>query len=130
MREEAPGVIRATHHELGDYWLLCDGAPELLFTENESNASRLWGQPNASPCVKDAFHEYVISGCGDAVNPAKVGTKAAAHYILDVPAGGSQTVRLRMAAGRSRRHSAASTAIFKTGSPMRTNSTNGLRRPR
>ena len=46
--------------------LQCEGAPELLFTENESNASRLWGQPNPSPYVKDAFHEYVISrqaGC-------------------------------------------------------------------
>ena len=72
----------------------------MLFTENESNAGRLWGQPNASPYVKDAFHESVISGRGDAVNPAKVGTKAAAHYVLDVPAGGSQTIRLRLAAAR------------------------------
>ena len=92
--------FRPTHHELGEYWLHCDGAPELLFTENESNAGRLWGQPNASPYVKDAFHEYVISGRGEAVNPAKAGTKAAAHYVLDVPAGGSQTVRLRLAAAR------------------------------
>ena len=75
-------------------------ARELLFTENESNAGRLWGQPNASPYVKDAFHEYIISGRGEAVNPAKAGTKAAAHYVLDVPGGGSQTVRLRLAATR------------------------------
>ena len=64
------------------------------------NASRLWNQPNATPYVKDAFHEFIVSGRGDAVNPAKVGTKAAAHYALDVPAGGSQTVRLRLAAAR------------------------------
>jgi hypothetical protein len=100
LREMRPGVIHASHHELGDYWLSCDGAPELLFTENESNASRLWSQPNPSPYVKDAFHAYTISGRGEAVNPAKVGTKAAAHYALDVPAGGSQTVRLRLAATR------------------------------
>ena len=81
---------------------MCEGTPELLFTENESNAGRLWGQPNASPYVKDAFHEYIISGRGEAVNPAKAGTKAAAHYVLDVPAGGSQTVRLRLAAARHR----------------------------
>ena len=80
LREAAPGVIQATHHELGEYWLQCDGARELLFTENESNAGRLWGQPNASPYVKDAFHEYIVSGRSEAVNPAKVGTKAAAHY--------------------------------------------------
>ena len=48
---------RASHPELGDYTLSCEGAPELLFTENESNAERLWGQPNPSPCVKDAFHQ-------------------------------------------------------------------------
>jgi len=47
--EVEAGTIRATHHELGDYWLYCDGGPELLFTENESNAQLLWGQPNASP---------------------------------------------------------------------------------
>ena len=62
LREAGPGAIQATHHELGEYWLHCDGAPELLFTENESNAQRLWGQPNASPYVKDAFHQYIISG--------------------------------------------------------------------
>ena len=62
LRQTAPGVIGASHHELGEHWLSCDGAPELLFTENESNASRLWGQPNPSPYVKDAFHACVISG--------------------------------------------------------------------
>ena len=94
--EAGPGAIRATHHELGEYWLHCDGGPELLFTENESNAQRLWGQPNASPYVKDAFHQYIIAGNSEAVNPAKTGTKAAAHYVLEVPGGGSETVRLRL----------------------------------
>ncbi|MGC2275855.1 MAG: hypothetical protein WA571_07580, partial [Candidatus Binatus sp.] len=59
LREEGLGTIRATHHELGEYWLRCDGAQELLFTENENNAQRLWGRPNASPYVKDGFHEYL-----------------------------------------------------------------------
>jgi hypothetical protein len=99
--DAGPGVIRATHHELGEYWFHCDGAPELLFTENENNAQRLWNQPNASPYVKDAFHAYVISGQGDAVNPARLGTKAAVHYIFEVPGGGSETVRLRLTATRA-----------------------------
>ena len=95
---EADGIIRASHPEMGDYTLSCDGAPELLFTENETNAERLWGQPNTSPWVKDAFHQYVVSGNTEAVNPGKTGTKAAARYILDVPAGGSAVVRLRLSA--------------------------------
>jgi Glycosyl hydrolase family 63 C-terminal domain len=92
------GNIRASHGVLGQRTLQCDGAPELLFTENESNAMRLWGQPNPSPYVKDAFHNYLIAGNPDAVNPAKSGTKAAAHYHLRVPAGGSATTRLRLSA--------------------------------
>ncbi len=90
--------IRASVPQLGEYTLQCEGASELLFTENETNNTRLWGQPNTSPYVKDAFHEYVISGKKDAVNPARTGTKAAALYVLDVPAGGSKVVRLRLSA--------------------------------
>ena len=96
---EAGGAIVASHPELGDYTLSCDGAPELLFTENESNAQRLWGQPNPTPYVKDAFHRYVISGERDAVNPGKTGTKAAARYVLEVPPGGSALVDLRLTKG-------------------------------
>jgi hypothetical protein len=103
LREVAPGIIRAEHHELGEYWLHCDGDAELIFTENESNAQRLWGQPNGSPYVKDAFHACLVSGNGGAVNPARTGTKAAAHYVLEVPAAGSTTVRLRLAAARKER---------------------------
>src|SRR3954466_14250353 len=58
---ESGGAIHAFHPELGDYTLACDGGPELLFTENESNAAHLWGQPNPTPFVKDAFHHYVVS---------------------------------------------------------------------
>jgi hypothetical protein len=95
------GGIRATCPVLGSYRLLLDrgpdgSLPDLLFTENESNRRRLWGVPNDSPCVKDAFHERVIHRRTDAVNPDLRGTKAAAWYILDVPAGQSRAVRLRL----------------------------------
>jgi hypothetical protein len=88
--------IYASHPKLGNYTLQCDAATELLFTENETNASRLRGQPTPSPYVKDAFHRYVVSGESNAVNPSKMGTKAAAHYLLDIPAGESKVVRLRL----------------------------------
>ena len=105
----APGRHRARSKRRttssATYSLLCDGSPELLFTENESNAQRLWGQPNPSPYVKDAFHSYIVSGQRDAVNPARVGTKAAAHYALDVPAGG-QPDDPRAARRRRRRQDA------------------------
>ena len=94
----AEGVIHASHPELDTYSLSCEGDPELLFTENESNAERLWGVPNQTPWVKDAFHQYVVAGNTGAVNPKKTGTKAAALYVLDVPAGGSSVVRLRLSA--------------------------------
>jgi hypothetical protein len=96
LRSAGEGSVLTSHPTLVDYTLQCCGNPELLFTENESNASLLWGQPNPSPYVKDAFHEYVIGGNREAVNPDKTGTKAAAHYVLQVPAGGSEVVRLRL----------------------------------
>jgi hypothetical protein len=101
LRQAAGGIIEATHHELGTYWLHCDGTPELLFTENETNSERLWNQPGASPFVKDAFHSSVVSSRRDAVNPALHGTKAGVHYTLDVPARGSQSIRLRLSVRRS-----------------------------
>jgi hypothetical protein len=96
LQQAGEGAIRASHPQLGVHTLYCEGAPELLFTENESNAVRLWGQPNPSPYVKDAFHEYVVNGSHEAVNPVKTGTKAAAHYVLEFPAGGSKEIRLRL----------------------------------
>ena len=98
LRQARDGVIVASHQRLGECTLSCEGSPELLFTENESNVDRLCGLPNLLPYVKDAFHGYVVSGNQGAVNPFKTGTKAAAHYHLEVPAGGSKVVRLRLSA--------------------------------
>jgi hypothetical protein len=98
LRQTANGAVQTSHPKLGVHTLYCDGQPELLFTENESNCRRLWSQPNASPYVKDAFHEFLIAGKREAVNPAKAGTKAAAHYLLEIPPGASKTIRLRLSA--------------------------------
>jgi Mannosylglycerate hydrolase MGH1-like glycoside hydrolase domain len=82
--------------ELGPHRLVAEGEPVLLFTENETNFKRLCGVENASPWVKDAFHEYLVHGRQDAVNPASAGTKAAALYRMEIPAGRSATLRLRL----------------------------------
>ena len=90
-------LVAASHRDLGDRWLACAGAPALLFTENESNRERLFGQPNRTPYTKDAFHRAIVRGETAAVNPADQGTKTGAYYRFDVPAGGSAVVRLRLA---------------------------------
>ena len=68
-------IIEASHDLLGEYRLYCEDADELLFTENESNADRLWGVPNATPFVKDSINDYVVHGNKNAVNPARRGNK-------------------------------------------------------
>jgi hypothetical protein len=87
-------AVEASHAILGDHYLYCGGQPELLYTENETNVARLSGVPNAAPWVKDAFHDYVVHGQRDAVSPARMGTKAAAHYQLAL--GGGETAELRL----------------------------------
>ena len=82
--------------EYGKRWLLCEGEPELLFTENETNNELLFNAPNRTRFVKDGIGEYVIHGRHGVVNPEKAGTKAAANYKLTVPAGGEAIVRLRL----------------------------------
>ncbi len=70
--------------------------PEVLFTDNESNFTRLFGTKNETAYAKDAFHEYVVQGRKETVNPKNEGTKAAAHYVLNLKPGESQVVRLRL----------------------------------
>ncbi len=91
--------VKIEHAQLGNYRLDCDGKPALLFCDNETNARRHFGQPNAPGFFKDAFHEYVIAGNKSAVNPTQRGTKAGALYELSLPPGGSTTVRLRLSKG-------------------------------
>jgi Mannosylglycerate hydrolase MGH1-like glycoside hydrolase domain len=88
-------AIGLTEETYGQRWLHCEGAPALLFTENDTNTARLYGSP-CSPYTKDSFNRFVVEGDQQAVNPAREGTKAAAHYPLQVPAGRTVTVRLRL----------------------------------
>src|SRR5262249_29833900 len=91
--------VRTEHPVEGTFTLRTDVKAEWLFTENETNARRLWGAPNASPYVKDAFHARVIQGRTEAVNPEQVGTKSAAWMQLTVAAGATEVVRLRLTRG-------------------------------
>src|SRR5206468_3509936 len=74
------------------------GGATPLFTENETNSARIHNYANGQQFVKDAFHEYVVHGRNDAVNPQNIGTKFAAHYLLEIEPGKSEVVRLRLSA--------------------------------
>jgi hypothetical protein len=93
--EKNASLIELEEDRYGRRVLYCEGAPELLFTENETNNQRLYGAANSSPYVKDGINDYIVHGLKEAVNPAQAGTKAAAHYPLEIEAGQSATVRLR-----------------------------------
>jgi hypothetical protein len=95
------GTIAASHAELGDCSLSCEGNPHLLFTENDTNNERLFGTPNASPYVKDGINNYVVAGRQEAINPNRTGTKAAAHYQGNIGAGGTSVIRLRISSSEA-----------------------------
>jgi hypothetical protein len=82
----------------GAYWLYCEGTPKWLFTENDSNTGRLWGVPNKSPYVKDSINDTVVHGATGRTNPEQTGTKCAAHLVIELAAGATTTVRLRLVA--------------------------------
>jgi Glycosyl hydrolase family 63 C-terminal domain len=89
-------AISASHAELGDRYLYCQGDALLLFTENETNNERIFGTPNSSAYVKDGINNYIVEGNQDSVNPEKVGTKSGARYQLRVGPGMTATIRLRL----------------------------------
>jgi hypothetical protein len=96
-------TLEASHPELDTYWLHCQShenwtepSDRLLFTENETNYQTLFGAENSPPYVKDAFHHYLLEGDAAAVNPGRLGTKAATHYALNIAPGATQIIRLRL----------------------------------
>jgi hypothetical protein len=97
-----PGVaiVRIEHAELSPgFRLYIDGAPALLFTENETNVERLFRNGLPQPYAKDAFHEALVHGRRELLAPGEQGTKVAAHHRAVIPAGGRETLRLRLVDG-------------------------------
>jgi hypothetical protein len=93
---DARWAVRADHPTLGTYFLYGRHKARTIFTENETNAQRLWNAPNASPYVKDAFHRLVVNGEQNAVNPASAGTKCAAWHVVTAEPGHSVTIGLTL----------------------------------
>ncbi len=93
---QMPGAVELDHPGLGKRWLYCENSPQLLFTENETNAKKLFGVENSFPNVKDGINDYIVNGVKDAIATEPKGTKAAAHYESEIGAGQTVTVRLRL----------------------------------
>jgi len=89
-------LIEIGEQKYGQRWLCCEGAPDLLFTENDTNTHRLFGNHSGKPYVKDGINDYIVNGIVSAVNPEQEGTKASAHYRLSVGSGESVSVNLRL----------------------------------
>src|SRR6266849_112138 len=106
--------VRAMHTTLGEYWLACEDKPQLLFTENESNAQRLWGVPNHTPFVKDGINDAVVHGTQGTVNPDGVGTKVAAHYTFTIAPGATETILLRLSSTQHGAPFAGAEEVFET----------------
>ncbi|OKH24630.1 MGH1-like glycoside hydrolase domain-containing protein [Chroogloeocystis siderophila] len=96
LKSDTFSIIEAAHPTLGERWFYCEAASELLFTENETNYERLFGQPNKSPYVKDSINDYVVHGKKEAVNPDQVGTKVSPYYVLNIGAGQEKVICLRL----------------------------------
>jgi hypothetical protein len=87
----------AQHATLGRRWMYSDGKnAATIYTDNETDFERAFGVRSLRPYTKDAFHRLIIDGDAKAVNPKRVGTKAAFHYVLDVEPGATETLRLRL----------------------------------
>ncbi|HET9167712.1 MAG TPA: glucosidase [Candidatus Angelobacter sp.] len=89
-------AVAIEHSVLGKFVLSCEGDVPLLFTENETNHERLFGEKNEDPYVKDGINDCVVQGRQETVNPARKGTKVAAHYKMNLAAGQSKVIRLRL----------------------------------
>jgi len=90
-------ALHAQHHRLGSHFLALEGEPELLLTDNETNAERLWASPSRSRYVKDAFHAAIVSGDRSGLAPSDyAATKAGTQYAFDLPPGTIRIVRARL----------------------------------
>jgi hypothetical protein len=89
-------VIKVDNSEMGDYYLFCEGKPDVLFTDNDTNTERIFGAPNQSPYVKDGINNYIVHNNYEAVNPNNIGTKAASAFSLMIKPGKSEVIRLRL----------------------------------
>ncbi len=93
--------VKASHGFLGDYVLVGEGEPELLFCDNDTDAVAIWGSgENRSPYPKNGLDTAIVHGDRSQVNPEQTGTKVGFRYHFDaVGPGETVSVRLRLHEG-------------------------------
>ena len=92
-------TLLATKAGFDSYQLYCEGTPDVLFTENETNFARLFGVGNRF-FAKDGINNAVVRGATEEVNPERRGSKASARYQATLAGGASTVVRLRLSRQR------------------------------
>jgi hypothetical protein len=94
--ENGMSAVAASHPELGERFLYCEGSVPLLFTENETNNERIFGTTNRTPYVKDSINNFLVHQQSAGLNPKGIGTKVSPHYRVEVNPGQCQIIRLRL----------------------------------
>lgn len=88
--------VTIDHVYVGKYNLYFEKPSQLLFTENETNANKIFGMANDHPYKKDLFHDAVTSNDFSVATHKEDGTKFSPLYQLELEAGETQVIKLRL----------------------------------
>jgi len=96
IRSVGKNEVLLQHEKAGQYHFYFQDPALQLFTENENNQERLWGQPNPTPFVKDAFHRGVVQQQFEFLADKTSGTKFSPMYKVQVAGGEKAVFQLRL----------------------------------
>jgi hypothetical protein len=105
--------IKLYQEDLGEYFLSANEKCDVLFTENETNAPKLFGLSNNSNFYKDGFHEYLVHKNSKAINKIGIGTKAAFHFELELKAKSEKIIFLRLSRSVNKFDLATAQSVFE-----------------
>lgn len=96
LKAAGPQCIRTSHPSLGDYELILEKPAPLLFCENDTNHSKLYGAPPIEGGHKDGINDWIVEGRRDGLNKELRGTKSAVHFQLKTDPRGSASLMFRL----------------------------------
>jgi hypothetical protein len=95
LRQESSNSVLAVRGAAAPMHFSALQPTDFVFCENETNQHRLFGS-EMDGFFKDGIGDWLVDGKAGAVNPEKRGTKCAAHHRLEIGAGDTVTLRLRL----------------------------------